>query len=107
MFRGGTENAGPSWEYSWDSHIFLNSQMTSSQTAAVTSLVRLKVPTSHDPAPRPQPNSNRPLDRWSHIAARSARRTGWFVTGLRGQMPEPTWMRSVWARAYGMNDSLA
>src|SRR5690349_5655906 len=59
-FRLGTENAGPSWEYSCDSHIFLNSQTTSSQMAVVMSLVRLKVPTSHDPAPRPHPNSKRP-----------------------------------------------
>ncbi len=65
------------------------------------------MPISHEPAPRPVPNSKRPSERWSIIAARSARRTGWLVTGFSGQMPEPTWMRSVCASANGMNDSLA
>ena len=41
------------------------------------------------------------------MAARSASRTGWFLIGLSGQMPEPTWIRSVCASEYGMNDSLA
>src|SRR5437868_2396169 len=106
-FRGGVLKTAPSWEYSNVSHIFLNSQMTSSQLALVSSGFTPKVLISWDPAPRPFPNSNRPSDRWSSIATRSAMRTGWFVAGLSGKMPEPTWMRSVWASAYGMNDSLA
>ena len=77
------------------SHIFLNSQMTSSQTALVSPVSRLKVPTSQLPAPRPQPNSKRPWESRSHMAARSASRTGWLVIGLSGQMPDPMWICSV------------
>ena len=51
------------------------------------------------PAPRPVPNSNRPLERWSSIATRSATLAGWFTWGSGLKMPEPMWMRSVaWAR---------
>ena len=45
--------------------------------------------------PRPVPNSNRPLLRWSSIDTRSATRAGWFTGGVRLKIPEPRWIRSV------------
>src|SRR5204862_7696380 len=55
--RGGVEKAAPSWEYSNESHIFVNSPITSSQFAFVSAGSTLNVPSSCDPAPRPEPNS--------------------------------------------------
>src|SRR5919108_5622255 len=60
--RGGVENAAPWWEYSNESHIFVNSQITSSQFALVSPGSTLNVPSSCEPAPRPVPNSKRPSE---------------------------------------------
>ena len=49
----------------------------------------MKPVTSREPAPRPTPNSNRPSERWSIIATRSATRTGWFTGGVMFQIAEP------------------
>jgi hypothetical protein len=46
--------------------------------------------------PRPIPNSKRPFERWSSIAARSAMRAGWLTGGVMSKIPEPRWILSVW-----------
>ena len=70
--------------------------MTSSHSTRVEDVSwMLKVATSWLPAPRPVPNSKRPLERWSSMVARSALRTGWLARGLSPKMPEPRWIRSV------------
>ena len=45
--------------------------------------------------PRPVPNSNRPPERWSIMATRSATRAGWLTGGVMLMMPLPRWMFSV------------
>jgi len=57
--------------------------------------------------PRPVPNSNRPSDRWSSIATRSAMRAGWLTGGVMLNMPEPRWMLDVCAAANARKDSEA
>ncbi len=72
--------------------------MTSSQISRVPvrSVISGRNPRiSWLPAPRPVPNSNRPFDRWSSIATRSATFAGWFTCGSGLKIPEPTWIRSV------------
>ena len=77
------------------------SRMTSSHMALVSvSSVPLKVRTSWLPAPRPVPNSNRPSERWSIIAARSAMRTGWSLLVGNEVMAEPTWICLVRPATY-------
>jgi hypothetical protein len=71
----------------------------------VSEVRRSKVAISWAPAPRPVPNSKRPLVTWSSMATRSALRTGWFTGRERLMMAEPRWMRSVWAATNGMTTS--
>ena len=57
--------------------------------------------------PRPVPNSNRPSERWSSMATRSAMRAGWLAGGVMLKMPEPMWMLDVRAAQKARNDSLS
>ncbi|CAM5259847.1 hypothetical protein STANM309S_03267 [Streptomyces tanashiensis] len=101
--RGGSDQCLP-WKptYSSWSHILGNSAMVSSQISFVwfmSVMPGMNPRISWEPAPRPEPNSKRPPERWSSMATFSATFTGW-LTGARGlKMPEPRWIRSVaWAR---------
>lgn len=55
--------------------------------------------------PRPLPNSNRLLVRWSSSATFSATRTGLFTLGVMLKMAEPRCVRSVWAATKERNAS--
>ena len=54
--------------------------------------VPLNAATSWLPAPRPVPNSKRPSQKWSSMAARSAMRTGCSLVVGRLVMAVPRWM---------------
>ncbi len=69
------------------------SAITSFHMALVSEVrVLLKVATSWLPAPRPVPNSKRPSQKWSSMAARSAMRTGCSLVVGRLVMAVPRWM---------------
>lgn len=111
IFRGGSDQCLP-WNPSYSSwrNILGNSAMVSSQISFVpfmSSMPGRKPRISWLPAPRPVPNSKRPLERWSSMATFSATLTGWF-TGASGlKMPEPRWIRSVACARYPRKTSFA
>src|SRR6266576_3974736 len=108
MLRGGIEKNRPSNEYDVDRHILGSSTMTSSNISLVSSGSGIPKPCcSVVDEPRPIPNSNRPSERWSSMATRSATRAGGLTGGVMLKMPEPRWIRLVRAATKARNDSLA
>ena len=102
--RSGIENDTPSQAKRSCVHIFGSTRTYSSQVFLVVSGSALKPPSSVQVDERAVPNSSRPPEMMSRTAARSATRTGWFISGTQTTAPWPTRMRRRLHGAGGQED---
>ena len=93
--RSGIRQPRPSWANGSPDHIFGSTWTNSSHVCLVRSGSTSNPPSSVHVDDRAVPTSSRPPEMMSRAAARSATRTGWFISGTHTTAPWPTRMRSV------------
>ena len=86
-FRSGMVNDLPSQLNTSSVHILGMTRQNSSQVFLVSSGSAPKPPNSVQVDDRAVPSSSRPLEMMSRAAARSAIRTGWFISGTQTTAP--------------------
>src|SRR5262245_46803061 len=96
-FRSGIEKDVPSHDTCSSLHMWGSARTNSSHVFLVLSGSIWKPPSSVHVELRAVPNSSRPFEMMSSVAARSATRIGWFISGTHTTAPCPTRIRSVCA----------